>query len=167
MFYKFVPDESSEGAKDETPEYQKILIYLITRCDPFEADGLFLMDSFGYADAACSLVPLLVISNTHTFDFTALKNFNDVNTILYNSVKLDYADVFEDIPFVSLGEDKSLLHLAVSHGSVNSVKKMMTNPEYRQRIDTSDSSGVTPFLSACHNGQVKILEVLLAAVLPN
>ncbi|XP_063905701.1 uncharacterized protein LOC135124516 [Zophobas morio] len=156
-------DESSEGAKDETPEYQKILNYLITRCDPFEADGLFLMDSFGYADAACSLVPLLVISNTHTFDFTALKNFNDVNTILYNSVKLDYADVFEDIPFVSLGEDKSLLHLAVSHGSVNSVKKMMTNPEYRQRIDTSDSSGVTPFLSACHNGQVKILEVLLAA----
>jgi ankyrin repeat protein len=152
--------DNQEGAIEDTREYQAILNYLCERCDPLEVDDLFKMDAFHYGDSSNCLLPVLVLSNTHKFDFKLLKNFNDLGTILYNSVKLDYADVFEEMPFVK--ESQVLWHLAVLHKSINCLKKMAKNPNYKRSIDIVHE-GMSPFLLACRGGNAEVVEILMEA----
>lgn len=78
------------------------------------------MNSLNYGDVAACLRPVLLLINKFNLDYNELNNFNNLYTLVYNSIQFDYSEIINEdtLPFISKNTEV-LLKLAISQNSEN------------------------------------------------
>jgi ankyrin repeat protein len=137
-------------------------------CNPFDKDVLIGWDAVEYADKTLSLSLLeAILAFKHEIDFAKLSNFNDINTLLYYSVKYNYQNLFfrlSDYPYLELsleGEDmRTLLQFAVQKDRLDFVKLLLNLPHYQNAINKPYKDLGSPLFSAGSNGNIEMFKFL-------
>ncbi|XP_063922943.1 uncharacterized protein LOC135137260 [Zophobas morio] len=164
--YYLIDDESAEDftIEVESSIYIKILEFLLDKCNIYEEDRLFNLNSKSYAEKLNCLVTLMTMNLKYHFRISDSDLI--VCNILYYSVLLGDAaalNLFDDAKYVvaKLG-GRSLLHFAVVKNNIKCVEKLLSFPTYRIHLDSLDHfASTTPLILACLYGYNDIVELLL------
>ncbi|RZC43034.1 uncharacterized protein BDFB_009381 [Asbolus verrucosus] len=160
-----IDDAKGSSVKEENPEYRDILNYLSDKCDIKQVDKMFQMDSLLYADTSLCLLPIVILSGHQKINFHDFKNFNEICTTLYYSVKFGYANIFnliQEVPYIETKERRSsLLHLSVEYGKLNCLEKILKIGHYKEVINKGDKYGFTPTHIASQKGYADIVKMLI------
>jgi ankyrin repeat protein len=162
-----IDDKLGDSVGQENEIYQKIIGYLLEKCDHKKKDELFQIDSLAYADLTLCLFPLIQLSKREDLNFDSFHNFKDVCSVLFYALKFDHAhvvDLIKDVPLIKTERRSlSLLHLCSNYNSRQFLRKLLSIDKYQQVINSEDIYNVTATSIACRKGRDEMLKILIDA----
>ncbi|XP_068896655.1 uncharacterized protein [Tenebrio molitor] len=162
-----IDDKLGDSVGQENEIYQKIIGYLLEKCDHKKKDELFQIDSLAYADLTLCLFPLIQLSKLEDLNFDSFQNFKDICSVLFYALKFDHAhvvDLIKDVPLIKTERRSlSLLHLCSNYNSRQFLSKLLSIDKYQQVINSEDIYNVTATSIACRKGRDEMLKILIDA----